>query len=155
MDKIFIIIGVVIAIIAVGYVGLAIFNKRRMSKLFLQIQMNANQVPKQKKKNFILLMLMETLSASKKKNKTSPNRLNNQKYVDIQMIKMSKLLNPSTVVKDKKAKHAIRLLQAYYNWEDKQRGIVKSGKSIKEQVNEKVNEKADKKAEKKKSKSTK
>jgi len=121
MDKILLIIGVVVILLAVGFFLLTKFNKKRMDALFMQISMTVHQVPKQKKKSFILLMLMETLSASKNKSKTMPSKLNNQKYINMQMLQMSKLLKEGPNPKDKMARNALKLLNDYYKWEDNKR----------------------------------
>lgn len=114
-----IIIGV-ISCIAIGlFLGLRIFKKKNMTKLFLQIHETSRQIPKQKKKSFILLMFMETMNTSLNKSKSaaSMNKLSNPKYLEVQLIKMGKIIKEADKVTDKKTKQSLRLLNDYQTWE--------------------------------------
>lgn len=115
--NIFIVVGIIAVVLIAGYVGLIFFNKSRMSKLFEQIYQSAKQVPKQKKNSFVLLMLVETISSSRKGSKTTSSKLNNQKYIEFQMIQMTRILNKSVSPPDKRTKQALKMLGNYQNWE--------------------------------------
>lgn len=95
------------------------YKKRNLEKFFTQTHEMAKQVPKQKKNSFVLLMFKESLSASKnKKAKNSlSSRLNNPKYLNIQLIQMSNILKNRSKVNDKKMKKALNLLNNYQTWE--------------------------------------
>ncbi|BEP28530.1 hypothetical protein [Helicovermis profundi] len=127
-NKSLIIIAVITIVVAVVAIAIYYYKKRNLTKLFEQIYVSARQIPKQKKKSFLLLMFMETMSASLKKSKTTPNmnKLNNPKYLEIQLVKMSKILKDSSDiknVKNKKTKQSLRLLNDYLKWEDTNRNI--------------------------------
>ncbi|MBN2259845.1 MAG: hypothetical protein JW702_04845 [Clostridiales bacterium] len=115
---------VIIGIITILVIGAAIaihyYKKRNIAKLFDQVYETSKQVPKQKKNSFLLLMFMETMAESKKKSKSSANsnKLNNQKYLEIQLVKMSKILKDSSKVKDKTTKQSLALLKDYLAWEE-------------------------------------
>ena len=114
------IIGAILVIIAIGaLVALFYFKKRNVEKLFIQTHEMAKQVPRQKKNSFLLLIFKESLSASKnKKNANSlATKLNNPKFLNIQLIQMSKILKNTSEVKDKKVKRALTLLDQYKEWE--------------------------------------
>ena len=115
--NIFMVVGIIAVVLIAGYVGLIFFNKSRMGKLFEQIYQSAKQVPKQKKNSFVLLMLVETISSSRKGSKTTSSKLNNQKYIEFQMIQMSRILNKSVSPPDKRTKQALKMLSNYQNWE--------------------------------------
>ncbi len=97
------------------------YKKKNLNKLFEQAYDSSKQVPKQKKNSFLLLMFMESVSASMKKTKSSANvnKLNNPKYLEIQLIQMTKIIKSGTKGKDKKTKRALRLLKDYQAWEVK------------------------------------
>lgn len=128
MEKLFIILGIIALVLVAGFIGINIFNKFRMGKLFAQISMTSQQVPRQKRNSFILLMLVETIAASKKRSKTTSSKLNNQKYIEIQMMQMSKILNKSSQPQDKTTKQALKLLTTFHKWEAKKRGLVEKAK---------------------------
>ncbi|WP_129596203.1 hypothetical protein [Anaerophilus nitritogenes] len=113
---------------AVGaIVGLAIgggftffrYKKRNLEKLFTQTYEMTKQIPKQKKNSFVLLMFKESLLSSKnKKDKNSiSNKLNNPKYVNIQLMQMSNILKNRSKVHDKTIQRALNLLNTYQAWE--------------------------------------
>jgi len=97
------------------------YKKKNLNKLFEQAYDSSKQVPKQKRNSFLLLMFMESVSASMKKTKSSANvnKLNNPKYLEIQLIQMTKIIKSGTKGKDKKTKRALRLLKDYQAWEVK------------------------------------
>lgn len=124
MDMTSMIIIGVIAVLGIGAaVALHFYKKKNITKLFEQVYISSKQIPKQKKNSFLLLMFMETMSASFKKSKTtaSMNKLNNPKYLEFQLIQMSKILKDSSNVKDKKTKQSLRLLKDYMAWEQEQK----------------------------------
>ncbi len=72
-------------------------------------------------------MLSETMATpfSKKKAAANANKLNNPKYLQIQLMQMSKILKDTTVVKDKKIKQSLQLLTEYHVWEKELRESMK------------------------------
>jgi hypothetical protein len=84
------------------------YKKRNITKLFDQAYESSKQAPKQKKNRFLLLVFMEAISASKKKSKSdaSVNKLNNPKYLELQLMKMSKILKDGSKDHDKRTKQS-------------------------------------------------
>jgi len=110
------------AILSVSVVAGVIFYRNRknnLEKFFEQLSMETRQVPKQKKSSFLLLMFRESLLAAKNKSgKTSFNsKLQNPKYLDIQLAQMSYILKDPSKSKDKVIKKSLTLLNHYYVWE--------------------------------------
>jgi hypothetical protein len=101
------------------------YKKRNITKLFDQAYETSKQVPKQKKNSFLLLIFTEAISTSKEKSKSdaSVNKLNNPKYLELQLMKMSKILKDGSKDQDKKTKQALRLLKNYLEWEEKKNAI--------------------------------
>ena len=116
-------ITVVTAIIAIA---IHFYKKRNLEKLFENVYENAKQVSAKKRKSFLLLMFVETMSASTKKSKSTKdmNKLNNPKYLEIQLIKMSKILKDNSNVKNKNIKQSLRLLNDYLKWEESNEKVV-------------------------------
>ncbi len=112
-----IIIGAVI-IIGAG-AGLYYYRKRTLLKMFQEVYQNSAQIPKQNKNSFLLLMFKESMTKPKDKTKKPGDNLKNQKFVQIQMIKMNKVLKDTASVKDKPTKRALVLLNDYLAWEKK------------------------------------
>lgn len=110
------------------------YRKRNLEKLFSQVYETAKQTPKQKKNSFLLLMFKESLSASKHKSNTTSiaGKLNNPKYLEIQLVHMSKLLKDSSKIQDKTIKRSLRLLKDYQAWEKDK--IAKDTKSIQDKA---------------------
>lgn len=134
MDRMSMIIIGVITCLAIGaFFAVRYYKKKNITKLFEQIYVNAKQIPKQKKNSFILLMFMEAMSASLKKSKSTSNvnKLNNPKYLEIQLLQMSKILKDSSNVTDKKTKQSLRLLNDYLAWEEEIRTKAKELKQNK------------------------
>lgn len=108
----------VITVVIVGAVyALNQYKKRNIEKLFNQVYDLVKTVPKQKKHSFLLLMFKETMTPKKKTGPSIEERLNNPKYVEVQMIQMTNVLKDTTVVKDKILKNAISLYKDYLSWE--------------------------------------
>ena len=116
---IILIVGALVGIGAGGYFAYNHFKKKNLEKLFNQLYETVRQVPKQKKNAFVLLMLKETMSPSnyKKKEKSSVDRLQNPKYLEVQMMQMSKILKDTSKVEDKAIKRALALMNEYLTWE--------------------------------------
>lgn len=134
MDRMSMIIIGIITCLAIGaFFSIRYYKKRNLTKLFEQIYVNAKQIPKQKKNSFILLMFTEAMSASLKKSKSTSNanKLNNPKYLEIQLLQMSKILKDSSNVQDKKTKQSLRLLNDYLAWEEEQKAKAKELKQNK------------------------
>ena len=69
-------------------------------------------------------MFKESIESSKKKSKkdlkkskTGAEIFNNQKYVEVQLIKMGNILKDTSKVKDKTIKRSLALLKEYLAWE--------------------------------------
>ncbi len=95
------------------------YRKRNLQNLFTQTYEMTKQVPKQKKDSFVLLMFKKSLSTSKKNpdNGAFFNKLQNPKYLEVQLLQMSNILKNPSSVKDKKTKRALKLLSNYQAWE--------------------------------------
>jgi len=100
-----------------GAIGLYYYRKRSLVKLFEEVYMNAHQIPKQNKKSFLLLMFKESLSKPKDKSKQPGDNLKNQKFVQVQMIQMNRILKDNSLAKDKVTKRALLILADYEKWE--------------------------------------
>lgn len=104
-----------------GAVAFYFYKKKNLETLFNQVYETSKQVPAKKRNSFLLLMFKEAMSAAKKKSKTTGERLNNPKYVEIQMIHMSKILKDPTNVTDKTIKKSLNLYNSYLIWEKAKR----------------------------------
>ncbi|MTI65669.1 MAG: hypothetical protein FH753_03625 [Firmicutes bacterium] len=117
MDIKFIVGAILILVIGVTIV-FYYYRKRNLEKLFNQVYESSKQIPKQKKNSFLLLMFKESLSSSRKSNKTSISaKLNNPKYLEVQLVQMSRILKNSSKTQDKTIKRALTLLKDYKKWE--------------------------------------
>jgi Flp pilus assembly protein TadB len=114
-----IIFGVLLAVGAGVVVYLNYNRKRNLNKLFEQVAEALKTIPKQKKNNFLLFMFKDSMSASKKKTKTTSALEKNMspKQLEIQMIQMATILKDRSKVTDKKTKNALKLLDDYLAWE--------------------------------------
>ncbi len=100
--------------------GGVVFYRRRqkaMTQGFEQIAANLKQVPKQKKQSFILFMFRESARAGKNASASLQNKMNDPKYVEVQLLQMNMILKDRTKAKDKKTKQALRMYDAYIAWE--------------------------------------
>jgi hypothetical protein len=111
------VIVIVLALLICGGVFLYFKRKKNMDQMFLQVYESSKQIPKQKKQSFLLLMFNENIQAAKNKNASPKGRLNNPKYVEIQMIHMANILRDRSKVTDKNLKRALYTLDAYLQWE--------------------------------------
>jgi len=104
--------------------GGGVFYYRRRSiqvqQFFEQIMVTAKQVPHQKKSGFILLMLKESILASKSKKAAAPRKMNDPRQLEAQMIQMSSILKDRSRVSDKNMKRALQTYDSYLAWEKKQ-----------------------------------
>lgn len=122
MDMTTVLTVVAISGIAVAGIGTAFYyyKKRNLENFFNQVQEHSKQVPKQKKNSFQLLMFKETLSAAGKKKSDKSSfaaKLQNPKYLEIQLMQMTKALKDPSSVQDKTMKQALKLHQDYQSWE--------------------------------------
>lgn len=112
-----IVVGAITAVAVGAFFGLNYYKKRNIEKLFNQVYDMAKQVPKQKKHSFLLFIFKETMTKRKKNDPTINDRLNNQKYIEVQLIQMTNVLKDSTGVTDKTLKSALSLFKDYLAWE--------------------------------------
>jgi len=112
-------------------VGGAVFYFRRRSKqvqeFFEQVSETAKQVPHQKKPGFVLLLIKESVRASKSKKTATPRRINDPKQLEAQLIQMSSILKDRSKVSDKTMKRVLQSYDSYMAWEKKQ--TTKTGKT--------------------------
>ncbi|MFZ5969341.1 MAG: hypothetical protein ACOYVK_19455 [Bacillota bacterium] len=113
------IVGTIISLgVGIGF-AFYYYRKRNLEKFFNQVYEETKKVPKQKKTSFLLLIFKESLSASI--NKTNPSsfasKLQNPKYLDIQLVQMANILKDSSKVQDKLIKRSLDLLSHYQAWE--------------------------------------
>jgi len=113
----FIILGII------GYFVLDYYKKKNMEKLFNHIFQTSKQVPIKKRNAYQLFMFKETILASVKKGKNaaSAEKLNNPKYVEIQLINMTKILKDPSTAKDKTIKQALKMLEDFKKWDEKRK----------------------------------
>lgn len=108
-----------VAVVALITAGVFYLRKRQKSVVagFEQIAEMVKQVPKQKKQGFILFMFRESAKAGKSGNTKLQSKLNDPKFMDVQLLQMNMLLKDRTKAKDKKTKQALQMYDAYMNWE--------------------------------------
>lgn len=109
---------VVVALAAVA--GLVVYYRKRQKTMhqgFEQLTGMLKQVPKQKKHSFLLFMFRESARAGKNANVNLQGKMNDPKYVELQLLQMSTILKDRSKVKDKKMKQALQMYDAYLIWE--------------------------------------
>ena len=111
-----IMVGVSIAAVA-GLVVYYLKRQKAMYEGFEQVASILNQVPKQKKNYFILFMFRESARAGKNGEVNIQKKLNDPKNLELQLLQMSMILKDRSKVKDKNNKRALRMYDAYLNWE--------------------------------------
>jgi|GEM_PF-900053 len=115
-----IVLGIVIVLAIAAAVTYYIFRKRNLDKMFNDVYVTSKQIPKQKRTSYLLLMFQTSIAASKNKD-TTPEaayaKLNNPKYLELQLIKMSTYIKDRAKVKDKTIKKSLQMLDAYLIWE--------------------------------------
>jgi len=121
----------VIVLAVAGFFVLRHYKNKNLEQLYNQVYETSKQVPKQKKMSFLLLMFRETMLASKKKTRASAGgeKLNNPKYLGIQMMQMTKVLKDRENVQDKMMKRSLTLLDSYLVWEGKKNAGAKAEKA--------------------------
>ena len=121
----------VIVLAVAGFFVLRHYKNKNLEQLYNQVYETSKQVPKQKKMSFLLLMFRETMLASKKKTRASAggDKLNNPKYLGIQMMQMTKVLKDRDNVQDKMMKRSLTLLDSYLVWEGKKNADAKAEKA--------------------------
>ena len=114
---IWIIIGV--GLVAIIVAAILFYRKRQktVTQGFEQVTEMLKQVPKQKKQSFILFTYRESARAGKNKDASFQNKMNDPKYVAVQLLQMNLILKDRTKVKDKKTKQALQMYDAYLAWE--------------------------------------
>ena len=112
-------------------VGAFLFIRKRQKALnqgFEQVAEMLKQVPKQKKQSFVLFVYRESAKAGKNKNVNLQSKLNDHKYVEVQLLQMNMILKDRKKAKDKKTKQALQMYDAYLAWEkskaSKSKGVV-------------------------------
>jgi hypothetical protein len=135
-----IVLGIVIVLAIAAAVTYYIFRKRNLDKMFNDVFVTSKQVPKQKRNSYHLLMFQTSIAASKSKD-TTPEaayaKLNNPKYLELQLIKMSTYIKDRDKVKDKTIKRSLQLLDAYLIWEKNK--LAKEGKAKDEKTSDDKN----------------
>ena len=112
-----IIIGVGLVAIIVAAVLFYLKKQKAMTQGFEQITEMLKQVPKQKKQSFILFTFRESARAGKNGKANLQSKMNDPKYVEVQLLQMNLILKDRTKVKDKKIKQALQMYDAYLTWE--------------------------------------
>ncbi len=132
------IIVAVIVMCVVGFFVLRHYKNKNLEQLYNQVYESSKQVPKQKRMSFLLLMFRETMLASKKKTRSSAggDKLNNPKYLSIQMMQMTKVLKDRENVKDKTMKRSLTLLDSYLVWEEKKNAAARAEKAAAKEAKE-------------------
>ncbi len=62
----------------------------------------------------------------KKKEKSSMDRLQNPKYLEVQLMQMSKILKDTSNVQDKAIKRSLALMNEYLTWEKREKTLKES-----------------------------
>ena len=122
-----IILGVSLVAIIVAAVMFFLKRQKAVTKGFEQINEILKTVPKQKKQSYILFMYRESARAGKNKNASLQNKMNDPKYVEVQLLQMNLILKDRTKAKDKKTKQALQMYDAYLNWEKSKASKSKRG----------------------------
>lgn len=109
-----------VGVVALG-VGAVLYYRKKQKEMitgFENITEMLKQVPKQKKQSFILFMFREGVRAGKKANTASvQNKMNDPRYVEVQLLQMNLILKDRTKVTDKKVKQALQMYDSYFTWE--------------------------------------
>jgi len=114
---IWIIIGV--GLVAIIVAAVLFLRKRQKTAIqgFEQINEMLKQVPKQKRQSYVLFMYRESARAGKNNDASLQKKMNDPKYVDVQLLQMNMILKDRTKAKDKKTKQALQMYDAYQTWE--------------------------------------
>ena len=108
-----------VGLVAITVVAILFIRKRQkaMTQGFEQITEMLKQMPKQKKQSFILFTYRESARAGKNGKANLQSKMNDPKYVEIQLLQMNLILKDRTKAKDKKTKQALQMYDAYLTWE--------------------------------------
>ncbi len=123
-----IILGVVLVAIIAAAIVFFLKRQKTLNQGFEQIMGMLKQVPKQKKQSFILFTFIESVRSQKNKNANSQKKMNDPKYVEVQLLQMNMVLKDRTKAKDKKTKRALQMYDAFIRWEKLKAKKVASGK---------------------------
>lgn len=110
---------VILIIVIIATIFYLRSRKKKMYQTFEQIFESAKQVPKQKKNSFILFMFKESIISSKNKKVNSKIKINNPKFLESQLIQVGSILKDPSTVTDKNMKQALKIYDAYIQWEKK------------------------------------
>lgn len=124
-EKTILILGIITVIFVLAFIAVQFYKKKNLQKMFEQLSLTSKQVPKSKRNSFLLLMFMESMSAPMNKSKAAlhMSKLNNPKYLEIQLLQMSKILKDPSSVQDKRSKQALKLLDNYLSWEEEKKKV--------------------------------
>ena len=111
-------VAIIVAVVGAGLIYLR-YRTKNMNNMFMEIREMVKQAPKSKKNSFLLFMFRESINSAKDKKNTDAlqRKLNNSKYVNIQLVQMSKALKDRSSVTDKTVKKALNLYDSYLRWE--------------------------------------
>lgn len=123
-----IILGVVIVGLIVAAVLFFLKRQKSLNQGFEQLIVMLKQVPNQKKQGFILLTFLESIKADKNKKANAGSKMNDQKYMEVQLLQMNMILKDRTKAKDKKTKRALQMYDTFIRWEKSKTKKVASGK---------------------------
>ena len=112
-----IIILVILVLAIIGLVFYLRYRRKQLYKMFEQVAESSKQVPKQKRRSFILLMFKESMISAKNKKSNPQSRMNNPKFLEAQLIQMGSILKDPSKVTDKKMKQVLRMYDTYIQWE--------------------------------------
>ncbi|QHI70981.1 hypothetical protein [Aminipila terrae] len=112
-----IIILVILILATIGIIFYLRFRRKKLYQMFEQVFESSKQVPRQKKRSFILFMFKESIFSAKNKKVNTQNRMNNPKFLDAQLIQMGSILKDPSKVTDKNMKQALQMYDAYLQWE--------------------------------------
>ncbi|MHC1722370.1 MAG: hypothetical protein AB9836_04090 [Aminipila sp.] len=112
-----IIISIILILVIIGLLFYLRFRKKKMYQMFEQVFQLSKQVPKQKKHSYVLFMFKESMVYAKNKKANPQTRMNNQKFVELQLIQMGSILKNPAKVTDKSMKQALKMYDAYFQWE--------------------------------------
>lgn len=112
-----IIILVILILTIIGLIFYLRIRRKKLHQMFEQVFELSKQVPKQKKHNFILFMFKESIISAKNKKANPQSRMNNPKFLELQLVQMGSILKDPSKVTDKNMKRALQLYDAYFQWE--------------------------------------
>lgn len=111
---------IMVGVVLLAIAGLVIYYRKRQETMFQSFEQMATmlkQVPAQKQQSFLLFMFRESARAGKNANTNIQGKLNDPKYLEVNLLQMSVILKDRSKVKDKKLKQALRMYDTYLMWE--------------------------------------